>query len=150
MERIELIEKYINEKHITTIAHEQYLNVLREYAPGTNLYMREMHFLVTAGENRPASISQLAEKLDVSLGAVSQMATKLEKKGLIYRTQDPEDKRRMMVNLTEEGFKLYCSHLEYDRKNWIRMSEIMKDFSDEEIERLILSEQVFRKALREV
>ncbi len=149
MERIELIEKYISEKHITTIVHEQYLNNAREYAPGTNLYMREMHFLVIAGENRPASISRLAEKLDVSLGAVSQMASKLEKKGLVYRSQDPEDKRRMMVNLTEEGFKLYCSHLEYDRKSWIKMSEMMKDFSDEEIERLIYSEQIFRKALGE-
>ncbi len=91
MDRITLFKQYLDEKHNTTIVHEHYLNTLREYAPGTDLYMREMHFIISADPENPVSISDLASSLDVTLGAASQMATKLEKKGLVSRFPDPGD-----------------------------------------------------------
>lgn len=148
MDRIDLLAQYLDEKHKTTIAHEQYLNTIREYAPGTDLYMREVHFLVAAGEKWPVSISALAEKLDVTLGAVSQMASKLEKKGFVYRSPDVEDKRRTMVNLTEEGIRMYRKHLEYDQKSLDLLSEAFHNFSEEELEKVIESERIFRNALQ--
>ena len=52
------------------------------------------------------------------MGAASQMATKLEKKGLILRSSDPEDRRRTIVRLTEKGILLYQRHMEYDKRAW--------------------------------
>ena len=80
MKRMELMQRYLEQKHRTTLVHEQYLNTQREYAPGTALYMREIHFLVALGPDGPASVSSLAQKLEVTLGAVSQMAARLEKR----------------------------------------------------------------------
>lgn len=148
MERIELIEKYIKEKRNTTIVHEHFLNTLREYAPGTDLYMREIHFLVAAETDRPVSISFLAQKMEVTLGATSQMATKLEKKGLITRFPDPEDRRRTMVALTENGVHLRQQHLEYDQTQMTKISKLFSSFSDDEMNRLIEAEHIFQKILR--
>ncbi len=79
MNRIVLFKQLLDEKRNSTMIHEHYLNTIREYAPGTNLYMREMHFLMAADPEQPVSITDLAQKLGVTLGAASQMATKLEK-----------------------------------------------------------------------
>ena len=147
MNRIALFEQLLDEKHHTTMMHEHYLNTIREYAPGTNLYMREMHFLMAADPGQPVSITDLARKLEVTLGAASQMAKKLEKKGLVVRCPDPEDRRRTMVSMTEEGICLYREHLEYDRKSLEAMSDLFRSFSDEEVKRLIEAERLFQKGL---
>ena len=81
------------------------------------------------------------------MGAASQMATKLEKKGLILRSSDPEDRRRTIVRLTEKGILLYQRHMEYDKKSLELMNDIFCEFSDEDMERLIYAERLFRKAL---
>lgn len=148
MDRISLLKVFLDEKHMTTIVHEHYLNTLREYAPGTDLYMREMHFLMAADPDEAVSITELANKLEVTLGAASQMATKLEKKGLILRFPDPKDRRRTIVRLTDKGIQLYQRHTEYDKRSLELMSDIFYEFSDEDMERLIHAEQLFRKALQ--
>ena len=33
MKRMELMQRYLEQKHRTTLVHEQYLNTQREYAP---------------------------------------------------------------------------------------------------------------------
>lgn len=147
MNRIVLFKQLLDEKRNSTMIHEHYLNTIREYAPGTNLYMREMHFLMAADPEQPVSITDLAQKLGVTLGAASQMATKLEKKGLIVRSPDPEDRRRTMVSMTDEGNHLYREHLEYDRKSLEAMSDLFGGFSDDEVKRLIEAERLFQKGL---
>lgn len=147
MDRIALFQQLLDEKHNTTMVHEHYLNTLREYAPGTNLYMREMHFLMAANPKHPVSITDLAQKLEVTLGAASQMATKLGKKGLVIRCPDPKDRRRTMVSLTKEGICLYREHMEYDRKSLGIISNLFQNFSDEDVKRLIEAEHLFRQAL---
>lgn len=149
MERMQLFRKYLDEKHNTAIIHEHYLNTLREYAPGTNLYMREMHFLLAADPECAVSVSDMARSLEVTLGAASQMATKLEKKGLITRSPDPSDRRRTLVTLTGQGIRLYQEHQEYDRQRLKILSELFDDFSEEEILRLIEAEQRFHRTLSE-
>lgn len=148
MKRMELMQRYLEQKHRTTLVHEQYLNTQREYAPVTALYMREIHFLVALGPDGPASVSSLAQKLEVTLGAVSQMAARLEKKGCVTRTPDPKNRRRTLVSLTEEGQRLYREHLDYDQANLARLAAYFSDFSDAELQRLIDAEIVFQQALR--
>lgn len=149
MERMELIKRYLEEKHTTTLVHEQYLSTQREYAPGTSLYMREVHFIVAADPEKPVSISYLAKQLNVTLGAASQMASRLEKKGYITRFTDPENRRRTLVELTEDGRRLYRQHCEYDSKRLALLSEMYASFSNDELQRLIEAEKIFQRGLRD-
>lgn len=45
----------------------------------------------------------LQEKLDIHPGSMSEIAAKLEHKGLLYRQKDPVDNRKVLLTLTEAG-----------------------------------------------
>ena len=45
----------------------------------------------------------LQEKLDIHPGSMSEIAAKLEHKGLLCREKDPVDKRKVLLTLTEAG-----------------------------------------------
>lgn len=45
----------------------------------------------------------LQEKLDIQPGSMSEIAAKLEHKGLLCRQKDPVDKRQILLTLTEAG-----------------------------------------------
>lgn len=46
---------------------------------------------------------ELMSKFDLKAGSLSEVLTKLEKEGLIVRTRDEDDRRRVNVALTKEG-----------------------------------------------
>lgn len=46
---------------------------------------------------------ELQEHSDISAAALSEVLAKLESEGLIERTRSEEDRRQMMVNLTQAG-----------------------------------------------
>jgi DNA-binding MarR family transcriptional regulator len=47
------------------------------------------------------SVSTLAERLGVSLATASQVVTDLETGGLVQRVEDPADRRRTLVTVTD-------------------------------------------------
>lgn len=53
--------------------------------------------------------SQLAEKLGLSRGAVSKLADRLDDKGLVTRTANPDDRRYQTLGLTQIGRRLVPS-----------------------------------------
>lgn len=46
---------------------------------------------------------ELRERLGIQAGSFSELATRMEKRGLIKRERDVEDRRRIVLRLTEEG-----------------------------------------------
>lgn len=53
---------------------------------------------------------ELQEILMIQPGSLSETAAKLEDKGLILRERDEEDKRKVVLSLTEEGAKVVASY----------------------------------------
>jgi len=60
--------------------------------------------LCAAGPTRPSTIAQ---ELDLSPAAVTQLLDRLEERHLIQRSPDPEDRRATVVSLTPQGSRLY-------------------------------------------
>lgn len=54
-----------------------------------------------------SSPGELAEKLDLSSGAMTNRLDRMERSGLILRKPDPDDRRGVVVELTEEGRRAY-------------------------------------------
>ena len=54
-------------------------------------------------DDRPASPGALAADLELSSGAMTSRLDRLEKLGHIRRLRDPDDRRGVLVELTEEG-----------------------------------------------
>lgn len=51
----------------------------------------------------PMTQRTLQDKLEIRPGSMSELAAKLERKGLLRRERSPEDKRKVLLTLTEAG-----------------------------------------------
>lgn len=61
------------------------------------------------GESHRSSPGELAERLDLSSGAMTTRLDNLEKAGLVRRLPDPSDRRAVVVELTPAGKDAYDS-----------------------------------------
>lgn len=143
--RLELIDTLMHEKRRTSLAHTQYLSCNREYTEGEHLFMREVHFVVAVGPGSGKTMTQLAEALDVTRSAVSQLASRMEKKGYVMRLQSAEDKRQIITVLTEKGEALYAEHTAYDTANYQKISDLFSSFSDEDLSKFVEYEKLVRQ-----
>jgi DNA-binding MarR family transcriptional regulator len=67
------------------------------------LYPSEIHLLQVIREGRDLSAGEMARKLGISIGAVSQTLKRLDKKRMIRKTKNPALKNRLSATLTEAG-----------------------------------------------
>ncbi len=63
--------------------------------------------LAQAGPPYRSAPGKLAKRMDLSSGAMTNRLDRLEQAGLIRRLPDPDDRRGVVVELTEEGRRLY-------------------------------------------
>lgn len=136
--RLDLIYELMHQKAATARAYVQYIDSDREYVAGDKLYMREAHFLIAIGPGEGKTMSEIAQELDVTQGAVSQTAARLEKKGYIQRQKCPSNRRLTIAKLTEKGEAFYAEHRKYDKQMFARLDGLcFSQYSDEELRMLI-------------
>lgn len=72
------------------------------------------------GKGKSLSPSALSKEMMLSTSAMTNRLDRLEKRGLIKRTQDPKDRRGLKIILSEAGFaladKLVLSHVEAEQR----------------------------------
>jgi DNA-binding MarR family transcriptional regulator len=54
-------------------------------------------------ERSPQTMGELSRRLRLDSGTLQPLFTRLETRGLVRRTRDAEDERRVLVDLTSEG-----------------------------------------------
>jgi DNA-binding MarR family transcriptional regulator len=79
-------------------------------SPALSTLLREgslgpRHFpvLMLVAANQPLSVGELAGKLGFGLATTSQLVADLDRAGLIKRDQDPADRRRTIVTVSDAG-----------------------------------------------
>lgn len=110
----------------------KYQSTPRTYGTEEKLYMREVHFIDILG-NGEMEMGQIAERLDVTNGAVSQIASRLEKKGYVIRKKEASDSRHIICALTEKAEKALEQHSKMDVFAYKKFDAIMEEFSEEEL-----------------
>lgn len=145
MDRIELVRKLLRECISSAIVVNGFLNKSRKYTVDDSLYMREVHFLVALEPKEQPTMSEMASQLNVTPGAVTQMVSRLEKKGYVIRSKASDDKRQTTVSLTEKGRILCDEHIAYDQMKYSYISDVLTGYSDEDLEKLIQYEQIIRE-----
>ncbi len=125
-------------------SYRNYFERPRKYTEDDALYMREVHFVIELGAMGTPTMSEMAQRLNVTQGAVTQMAARMEKKGYVTRSKDSMDKRVTILSLTEQGKVLRKNHMEFDKARYEAVSEFLREFSDEELLKLIRYEQLMR------
>lgn len=121
-----------------------------EYTAGDKLYMREAHFVIAIGPGEGRTMSEIAREMNVTQGAVSQIASRLEKKGYVCRRKNEENKRQIIAFLTEKGEQFYTEHQRYDESMHRQMDEIaLNRFNEEELQCIFEYEQIMEMLLKE-
>lgn len=80
-----------------------YLESLKEYAANTDVNRTQLRALVFIKNNGEITMTDLCEKLNIEKGSLTTMVDDLTKKGYLTRTRDLRDRRKYILNLTNEG-----------------------------------------------
>jgi len=102
----------------------------RFYGTGKPLFHSEIHVIKAIKENKDIHITGLAERLGVTKGAVSQIAIKLEKKGLIVKEKDVNNQSKFLLQLTPLGEVAYINHLQFHKQFDEMFDNLLKDESE--------------------
>lgn len=93
---------------------------IEKSSKGANIVIKTLDIL---GE--PANPKFLADTLNLSTARIAAVLGNLEKRGLISRTMDPDDRRKINVSLTEAGKKVAKAEKQEMRTKIIRVFELM-------------------------
>ncbi|SHN76994.1 MarR family winged helix-turn-helix transcriptional regulator [Chitinophaga sp. CF418] len=93
-------------------------------------------YILSRQQNIP--LIDIAEQLEVSHSAVSQLITGLKKKGLVKTAPCPDDGRRQLVMLSKKGEDL----LQQVQPVWGAITEAMKELTDGHKQSKLLLEAV--------
>src|SRR5215210_7076715 len=66
--------------------------------------------LAAIGAHEPATLNEVARLVGRGAPAVSRSVDSLVRSGLVERTQDPENRRRLALRITEKGREQLSSH----------------------------------------
>jgi DNA-binding MarR family transcriptional regulator len=100
---------------------------------GEILFPAEIHTVSEIKENAGIHVTALAEKLSVTVGAVSQILLKLERKGLVIKEKDIQNQSRFLLHLTPEGEAVHTNHLEFHKEFDVLFSELVGSESEEKV-----------------
>ncbi len=84
----------------------------------------------------PMTQKELQDRLDIQAGSMSEIAAKLEGKGLITRTKDEADKRRILLAITDEG-RAYVARYGEARKRESQMFDILTEEEQRQLDALL-------------
>lgn len=77
---------------------------------GSGLLLPVMHTLELLGLYGPMRMTDLAHKLSISTGTLTSRIDRMEKEGLVTRIANPQDRRSLLIALTEQGKAHFCTH----------------------------------------
>ena len=79
---------------------------------------------------QPVSSKEIASRLALTPGAVSQSLETLDQEGYVIRTADPKDRRVQHLRLSKKGEKLLT---ELDKRRYKMMEDVTQDLTLEEL-----------------
>jgi DNA-binding MarR family transcriptional regulator len=82
------------------------LRRLRQIPTGDELTLSESAALARLDRGGPATAAELARAEQISPQSMGATLGALESRGLIDRAPDPEDRRRMILSVTEPGLEI--------------------------------------------
>lgn len=98
--------------------------------------MGQGRILAILSERESMTQKELQEMLRIQPGSVTEILTKLEEKGMILRKKDQEDKRRCIIELTEQGREAASSR-EQQEEERSQLFTVLDETEQEELKRLL-------------
>lgn len=94
-----------------------------------DLTVNDMHVIEAIGIRMAQNMSTVAKSLMVTTGTLTISVNGLVKKGYVERVRSEEDRRVVLISLTEKGKKAYRDHQHFHEE---MVTAIVTELSDEE------------------
>ena len=101
------------------------------------LYHSERHMLDKIGDNTGMNVTEFAAAAGVTKGAISQLVSKLEKKGIVRRYKKSTNDKEVFLELTKLGQEVHRKHKEVNEQAITPLYNELSRHSDEEVEFLL-------------
>lgn len=98
----------------------------------SGLTLPQMHTIEILGGNNLIKMKDLATKMGITTGTLTVMIDNLEKRGLVERVPNPNDRRSYVIRLTDAGFEHYAQHSAF-HLNLVR--DCTAEFTPEDVEK---------------
>ena len=134
-----LVEIYDDVNHI-----EEYSIKNGEFK---DLSITEIHTIEAVGLYGSRTMSEIASRLEITMGTLTTAIDKLIKKGYVERSRSNIDRRIVNVRLTNRGKLAYRIH---EKFHLDMVRAIMDDFSEEEEEILLSALRKLNKHLKDI
>ena len=112
------------------LVDRQYLNFFYKYLSELNINPNQFWILLVLCQEQNISQDRIASLLRVNGATVTRELESLEKRNLIMRKIDENDRRRKLVSLYDKGFEMLESVQDVD---WETESKLLNYFSIEEL-----------------
>ncbi|AIO18661.1 HTH-type transcriptional regulator Hpr [Candidatus Izimaplasma bacterium HR1] len=124
----ELLVEVFN--HILSIEAEALRN------RGVKLSMNEVHVLEAIVKTEEPTMTHLARRMRVTVGTLTTAMNRLVEKGYCTRYREEEDKRKVLIALTEKAVEALAVHEEFHEE---MIDSVIKDMNLDQDEVLLQS-----------
>jgi len=138
---------FVDKKKITRELVELFIRVVERYnalekIPVTagsrhKVYHSERHMIDRVGDQPGMNLTEFARSIGVTKGAVSQVVSKLETKGLVRRIRAEADAKTVYLELTPAGRDLYEKRKQVNEETLRPLYEELKNHPEEHVEFLV-------------
>lgn len=134
----------MSNNHNTMLLIHEFEKVMNKYVAcekkpmyyGTQklLYRSEVHTIEAIGKNPGINVTELAQYLGITKGAVSQMIDKLIKKEMVIKKQFSNSEKEVSLELSSLGQLAYDGHEDYHKEFYDKISSILQTVPQKDIE----------------
>jgi DNA-binding MarR family transcriptional regulator len=121
----------------------------RSYGTRHLLYQSEIHFIDAIEPGAGLNASELAKKLGISSGAITQMAARLMKKKLIEKYRIEGNKKEVYLKLTSDGETAFANHRFLHRELSEKLIGYLDELTREQMEALFGLIEIIDKNLQD-
>ncbi|MDR1030792.1 MAG: MarR family transcriptional regulator [Treponema sp.] len=114
-----------------------WLNKLKMESRFKGYTSSEVHCIELIGKNEDSNETQLAESFYMTRGAISKMAKKLIKKGLIESYRKPDNKKEICFRLTLRGEEINRVHAELHQAFRERDKALFEQVTEEQFDAML-------------
>lgn len=108
-------------------------NVLNFGSEDMTFYRGEIHMIKMIGDNPGIFSSEMARRFSITRAVVYKTLLKLEKREVIIKKEDSDDKKRYQLFLTSKGEEAYRLHKEYHEKHDKQWLDFLNELSENEL-----------------
>ncbi len=118
---------------MTEVIANSKTNILNLGSESMTFYRGEIHIIKMIGDYPGIHSAELARKFGITRPVVHKTLQKLSDRELIIKADDPEDKKRFLLYLTEKGKKAYHLHEKYHDEYDTSLFDFLRDMPDDKL-----------------